>query len=126
MEFSKKVRDLLDHTDKLTQKSLHLLRVGRHFRENGTKIIIGRQEDENTKIRNLRESGDAIVKTHGFPGPTALVRGEVNDDIIELVGRMLLRYSKNKTNGNNYVLCTKDNKDSLVKVENPVDDKTVG
>ena len=125
LEFSKKVRDLLDHTDKLTQKSLHLLRVGRHFRINGAKIVVGRKEDENKKIVNLRESGDVIIEAHEFPGPTIMIRGNANDEIIRLAGEMLLRYANNKANGNNYVLCTKDDSSSLLKIEKPVDDETL-
>ncbi len=121
--FSRKVRDLLDNNSDPTKKDLSLLKVGRHFRINGAKIVVGRKEDENKKIVNLRESGDVIIEAHEFAGPTALIRGNTNDEIIRLAGEMLLRYANNKANGNNYVLCTKDDSSSLLKIEKPVDDK---
>jgi tRNA-specific 2-thiouridylase len=123
--FSRKVRDLLDHKSDPTNKDLSLLKVGRHFRFNGSKIVLGREEGENQKIINLRDSGDAIINTHGFPGPTALIRGAVNDETILIAGRLLLRYSKNKANGNSFVVCTKDGTSSLVKADKPIDEETL-
>ena len=121
--FSRKVRDLLDNNSDPTKKDLSLLKVGRHFRINGAKIVVGRKEDENKKIVNLRESGDVLIEAHEFAGPTALIRGNANDEIIRLAGEMLLRYANNKANGNNYVRCTKGDSTSLLKIEKPVDDK---
>ncbi len=121
--FSRKVRDLLDNNSDPTKKDLSLLKVGRHFRMNGAKIVVGRKEDENKKLVNLRESGDVLIEAHEFAGPTALIRGDANDEIIRLAGEMLLRYANNKANGDNYVLCTKDDSSSLLKIEKPVDDK---
>ncbi len=123
--FSRKVRDLLDNNSDPTKKDLSLLKVGRHFRINGAKIVVGRKEDENKKIVNLRASGDVLIEAHEFAGPTALIRGNTNDEIIRLAGEMLLRYANNKANGNNYVLCTKDDSSSLLKIEKPVDDETL-
>ncbi|MEE8423933.1 MAG: hypothetical protein V3S49_05275 [Thermodesulfobacteriota bacterium] len=121
--FSRKMRDLLDNNADPTNKDLSLLKVGRHFRINGAKIVVGRKEDENKKLVNLRESGDVLIEAHEFAGPTVMIRGNINDEIIQLAGEMLLRYSNNKANGNNYVVCTKGDSTSLLKIEKPVDDE---
>ena len=34
-----------------------------------------------------------------------------------------MRYANNKANGDNYVVCTKGDSTSLLKIEKPVDDK---
>ena len=46
--YSIRLKDLLLHTNHLTFDDLNLLRFGRHFRlDDKTKLIIGRDENEN-------------------------------------------------------------------------------
>ncbi|MFQ5354411.1 MAG: hypothetical protein ACE5DR_05640, partial [Thermodesulfobacteriota bacterium] len=45
--FSKKVRDLVDNKEDIKSRDLQLLRTGRHFRYEGFKIVVGRDEADN-------------------------------------------------------------------------------
>ncbi len=94
--FSLKVRDLLDHKKDITLKDLHALKTGRHFRFEGVKIIVSRNEEENRKLKNLLNDGDTLFEPVGFPGPVALVSGEVRNGVKEFAGGLIVRYAGSK------------------------------
>lgn len=116
--FARRVKDLLEHKPNPTLKDLHILKVGRHFRVNReTKVVIARDEGENIKIRNLLQPGDTLVEPFNFPGPVAMVcgssppslpmpsapdtsGGKAGEGVYTLAGRMILRYTGKKANGN--------------------------
>ena len=99
-EFSRRVKDLILQKA-LDRAQVMLLRLGRHFRlDVHTKLVVGRNEEENNQLASLAKNGDYLF----FPpddvaGPTALGRGEFSAGLITLSGRILARYfdSKDKT-----------------------------
>jgi len=73
--FSRRLKDALDAGESGV-RDMKLLRWGRHFRSpTGQKVILGRNELENTALRGLFETGDLFVWDDEFPGPVALVPG---------------------------------------------------
>ncbi len=92
--FGKKAIDLFDHTETPTINDIDLLKVGRHFRpDEDTKIIVGRNHDENEVIRALALDGDIILEASGQMGPTTLVRGITPEAHRELAAAITVRYS---------------------------------
>lgn len=91
--FSNRLRDELEH--KIPNvNDLKLLRVGRHFRISRlAKVVIGRNERENILLLELARSGDLILETKGVKGAIALLRGEVDEDVIIRTASLCGRYS---------------------------------
>jgi len=86
--FSERLRDGLKHGE----EDVEILKIGRHFRtESGAKIVVGRNEEENKRIRELAGSGDVLIEIVGYPGPTVLLRNGRED--IEQAASLALRYS---------------------------------
>ena len=52
-EFASKFRDLIAHKEKVTNRDISLLKIGRHFRVASSKIIVGRNEEENKLLLEL-------------------------------------------------------------------------
>lgn len=73
-EFSNRLRKLIEICPKCQENDIELLKVGRHFFIKKTKIIIGRDEKENQKIKKLAQSGDNLIEMKDFTGPLTLVR----------------------------------------------------
>ncbi|MES9814605.1 MAG: tRNA (5-methylaminomethyl-2-thiouridylate)-methyltransferase [Candidatus Thiodiazotropha sp.] len=73
-----------------------LLKVGRHLRpSNRFKVIIAREEGEANFLKGYRKRYPHIdTVSHG--GPLALVDGEINERDIELIGRVVARYSQGR------------------------------
>jgi tRNA U34 2-thiouridine synthase MnmA/TrmU len=93
--FSVKVRDLFDHCASPDMADLHLLKIGRHFRmPDGRKIIVGRDEAENRKLEELGKGKLRVYIAEGFSGPSIGIHGTDGEPPVELIARILTRYSK--------------------------------
>ncbi len=92
VEFSRKLKDILDHSD-IDINVAELLKVGRHFRLSPqSKLIVGRNKEENERIQKLAQTGDVLFDPVEVMGPTALVRGEIDGEMIYLASRIVARY----------------------------------
>lgn len=73
-----------------------LLKVGRHLRPAPHyKVIISREEGEGNFLQGYRNSYLSL-KTTSHPGPLALVDGEINEEELILVGRLVARYCQGR------------------------------
>jgi len=93
------VRDLLDNKRDVNKKDLVLLKTGRHFRHLGTKVIVGRDEADNTRLASFTQPGDTFIEPVGFAGPVALVCGSGGPDMLEFAGGLIIRYAGTKAEG---------------------------
>lgn len=121
-QFSKKVKDLFDNKEDITNTDIHVLKSGRHFRYNDTKIVVGRDEEDNFKIARLVQDGDTLVEPVDFPGPTALVSGELTNGLHEFVGGLLVRYANKKSNGKGTLKATTDGESKEFTVDTPIEE----
>ncbi len=94
--FSRKLRDLFSTTGaNYTLRDVELLPIGRHFRlSKSVKVIVGRNERENQRIELLKEPHHYLLYPQSFTGPAALICGEVPQDVMILVSRIIVRYGK--------------------------------
>ncbi|OHB98668.1 MAG: hypothetical protein A2W74_07870 [Planctomycetes bacterium RIFCSPLOWO2_12_38_17] len=93
-EFAHRMRDLINTCD-ANVNDVNLLKVGRHFRfDSETKVIVGRNEDDNAKIDTLSREGDVLLNLVDMPGPLTLMRGEITDEKIQTAARLTARYGK--------------------------------
>lgn len=91
-EFSKRVKDLLEHNEFIMDNVL-LLKVGRHFRlSKDCKLVVGRNEKENEAIISLSKEKDLLMQAKDLPGPMGLLRGEVTAEDLNLALRIVARY----------------------------------
>lgn len=97
-QFSQRLQELLSHRPDPHPTSLQLLKVGRHFWQDGDLIVVGRDEEENAVIKGLSQPGDKLVELVDVPGPTTLVRGTVSKKSITEAKRLTKRYA-NKAKG---------------------------
>ncbi|HHL40471.1 MAG TPA: hypothetical protein ENJ37_08190 [Deltaproteobacteria bacterium] len=98
--FSRKVRDLLDHKEEVTLRDLRALKFGRHFRYRGAKVVVGRDEGENAKLKGLAEGEAILVEPVGFAGPVALIMdapaGALSNGLRDFAAGLVVRYSAGK------------------------------
>ncbi len=94
--FSDRIKDSFEHTyDIPSLNDVELLKLGRHFRMSyDAKLVVGRNMEENGKIRSLAMRGDVILEAMDYVGPTCLLRGKTLDDsILNVASTIVLRYS---------------------------------
>ncbi|MGB9798098.1 MAG: tRNA 4-thiouridine(8) synthase ThiI, partial [bacterium] len=79
-QFSKRLKDLLDNKE-LTKENVVLLKLGRHFRlRKGVKLVVGRNKEENERIREFSREGGILLRAYSHKGPDGLLRGDIIDD----------------------------------------------
>lgn len=94
-QFGRRVKDLFDHQTEIGLEDMELLRLGRQFRAGPeAKWIIGRNEAENKTLREYLAPGRCLLEPQEFPGPSALLIGPPNDDLIRLGVGLITRYTR--------------------------------
>ena len=102
--FCRKLKDLMDHEGLHNRTLVDLLTVGRRFRlPGGSSVILGRDREENARLRGLGTSGTSetggtvVVSFSDVPGPTALVPELKSQDDLELTRQIVRAWSRGGT-----------------------------
>jgi tRNA-uridine 2-sulfurtransferase len=96
--FTKKLKDLFEHDESLDMKDFELLSIGRHFRLRAdTKLVVGRNEIENDKLISLWTAPYISFHPIGFRGPSAILKGAFDNEIINAVANIMGYYGKNES-----------------------------
>jgi len=92
--FAVRTKDLFKHVETPTTNDIDLLKVGRHFRfDEKTKLVVGRNQDENEVIKALALDKDVLLEAKDHVGPITLLRGENVQNYLEFGAAITLRYS---------------------------------
>lgn len=95
--YSNRLRDLLEHSRRLTFDDLNLLRVGRHFRlDSLTKLVVGRNEADNKKLLSYRKPHHVHIEAAGTGSPVTLLVGDASDDNLRRAAMITARYCSAK------------------------------
>ena len=93
-DFSKKLKDLMNHKSGVDVQDIASLRLGRHFRFSETvKFVIGRDEKENIKLMERASSKDVCFITVEVPGPVGVLSGRVTKKDELLAASIIAAYS---------------------------------
>jgi len=102
LEFGRRLKELLEKYPNFGGDDVEILKVGRHFWFGKIKIVVGRNESENLKIKKLAKKGDVLVEMKNYPGPTTLIRnygkGEIGKSVLEKAKSLTKFYSKKARN----------------------------
>lgn len=94
-QFSIRVKDLFEHQEEIDLEDMEMLRIGRHFRVDGaTKLIVGRNEQENVTLVEYLAPGRVLFEPDDFPAPSVLLVGPPNDAAEQLALRMIAAYTR--------------------------------
>ncbi len=93
--FSKRIEDAMEHADDIPSiNDIELLKVGRHFRLTPeTKLVVGRNKDENEVMLALVEDSDVVLEAKDHVGPVCILRGKTDDAAVMAAASIALRYS---------------------------------
>ncbi|MCS7152234.1 MAG: hypothetical protein NZ928_07665 [Endomicrobia bacterium] len=90
--YIERFKNLINHFADFTVEDVELLRYGRHFYVDGTKIIVGRNEYENEIIKGYYSQEKHLIISDDI-GPTVL--GYRNKDLAEeKIMELMLKYFK--------------------------------
>ncbi len=91
--YSRRLRDLFSHQEIVDFNDLNLLKVGRHFRlDTRSKLIVGRNKEENDKIERYITNGDWLFEAKDCGSPLTLLKGDLSEANIALGAAITARY----------------------------------
>lgn len=118
LNFSIKVRDLMVHKI-FNLENAQLLKFGRHFRlSEDTKLIVGRDEEENRVLLSFLNNSDICLRSGDFAGPVSLLKGHIDGRLIKLAAQITASFGKGRDShlvGVVYWNLTKEEKNVEVK-----------
>lgn len=92
--FAKRVKDAMKHGE-FTAENLALLSVGRHFRlSEKARLVVGRNEEENGILTSLASQDDIVLELTDHEGPTALLRGKIDEKLINIAAGIVAYHTK--------------------------------
>ena len=107
--FGLRAKDLFEHIENPTINDIDLLKIGRHLRlDEETKLVIGRNKDENEMIKAIALPDDVLLEARDHMGPVSILRGKNADAHISFASSVTLRYSDAPKDEQNYVRVIKD------------------
>lgn len=81
---------------KYTYEDFYLLTIGRHFRKDGVKFIVGRKKDENEILLKYKDKG-TVFDTQAAPGPIVITFDNINNEMEAFIASVTAGYSDSKT-----------------------------
>jgi len=96
--FAKKMFDFIKH-DTFEIADIPVIKNGRQLRlPDGAKLVIGRDQEDNAQLQEVKNEKYTHIKTHGMPGPHSLLSKSASASDKELATRLIITYAKSKPN----------------------------
>jgi tRNA U34 2-thiouridine synthase MnmA/TrmU len=96
-EYAKKIRDLFTYKKRVSMADIALLRVGRHFRVDKNKIVVGRNEAENKFLTARKTKSEYYFELPEIVGPTTILQGPKTKKAVETAAKLTAFYSDAKS-----------------------------
>ena len=115
--FTRRLRDLFSHQEDHDVHDLDFLKYGRHFRaDDQGKIIVGRNNFDNEKIREFSTDDDLVLFMADFPGPHVVIP-HGNAALLQLAASLCVRYSDSPNDLEAEVVCLHKNSSEIIKAK---------
>jgi len=115
--FAKRIRDAFKHNED-SLKEINLLKYGRHFRlSSGSKVIVGRNEKENSIILAFKDLSSICLEADIVPGPITLLLRSTGKTDLENAASICLRYSDCEKEGGKVVYWQKKDDEVSIIIE---------
>ena len=124
--FSRRLAEMRECEGLDDVRNIRLLKLGRHFRiGGGCKVIVGRNEGENRRIRELTAESDAILTPRGVPGPTVLITGGADENDLLQAALLLARYSDAEVGETVRIAVKREGREKIIEVRCPANEEIV-
>ncbi len=77
----KRYLKLLEKIEKPGKEDFKLSNIGRHFWKGNNWLVIGREKQENEKLKEMKEKDNLFIEMETPPGPSAIIKNVENEDI---------------------------------------------
>lgn len=97
--FSNRIRDFIKYDKNMGEDDLQSLRYGRHLRlPDGAKMIIGRDQNDNSKLEALKLEKMDIIDCGDIIGARSFIDKNASDNDKKLAANLAISYCKSEPN----------------------------
>ena len=115
--FSDRLRDLITHEPDCSIDDVELLKVGRQFRLSPqARLAIGRNQEDNERLRELAGSAALLLRCVGFSGPLGVLSGQPGETDLTTAAAIVAGYGKGQAEPVVEVLATGDDSQRTLSV----------
>jgi len=93
--YSKRLKDLIDNKKEITRENVELLTMGRQFRKQGVKFIIGRKKEENFYLLKFKDKA-TVFDCIDVPGPVGITFDTIDENMENFIASAVAGYSDGK------------------------------
>ena len=123
--YAYRLKELLKHCNNPDYTDINLLRLGRHFRAaDGCKVIVGRDSEENQEMLSIAGAEDWKMKVIGYGSPITIIRGNPDNEALNIAASLCARYSDGKHLPETDVTVFRNDEQFILKAT-PADNKTI-
>ncbi|MEA3384186.1 MAG: 7-cyano-7-deazaguanine synthase [Campylobacterota bacterium] len=95
IQFGNKLKDFVEYDKDMKVEDIDTLKAGRHLRlPNGAKVIIGRSQEDNEKLKLTNSKRYYKVRILDATGPLALMQKEASSEDNLLAAQLIVTYGK--------------------------------
>lgn len=91
--FARRLRDLFNNKKRVALEDIELLKIGRHFRHGPSKIVVGRNEDENKRLLGLKKENEYHFEVSACGSPITLLQGPESEEAVKIAAVLTAHYS---------------------------------
>ncbi len=88
-----RIRELFSSSLNISPLDLYLTKTGRHFKLNGLRIIVSRNEAESDELEKYRQYADYFFYPE-YSGSSAFAKGQASDNDFMIISGIMSRYGK--------------------------------
>lgn len=93
-QFANRLREFLQYNNNLTLRDVTLLKIGRHFRVEHSKVVVGRDEAENKSLLSIaKREKKSYLEVVDYMGPITLLNANDEYGVIDKAAEITVRYS---------------------------------
>ena len=95
LQFGSRLKEAFDKWPDADGQDIELLKLGRHFWFKDNKIVVGRNHQENLKMKKIAKKEDILIEPKAFPGPSILIRSkkEIFPESLSMAKELMIKYS---------------------------------
>jgi len=90
--YSQRLKELKAHEGLGNASAIARLRMGRHFRIQGLRLIIGRQQSDNEALERGATDHDCVLAPATVKGPVSLIDAHASDEVLRIALSICARY----------------------------------
>ncbi len=94
-QFGQRLREAFRRWPEASGSDIELIKLGRHFWADDNLLVVGRHQEENSRLKQVSQKGDLLIEPKDFAGPTIIIRAKekVLEESLKKARELMVKYA---------------------------------